>query len=566
VLVYDEWGLTYLFQKLREGDLLLSVLWSGNHEHRMVFPKLFFCLVAVTTRWDPRLVMYASVVVMTIAWTAFICCFTSRFRYSGIQPIIAIGLSSLMFFSLCQEENWLWAFQSAFFLILACQVLALAILTTDKFSLSTQIVSCLVLCIIASFSAAQGLFSWIALLPSILAASNRRKRGWLIVGCWLVTAILVWVIYLRELDLSNAGGLRVLLAHPFPVLRFSLVLIANPFIGAVPLQTRFIVGCIIGTVILSLTGFAMVGLVRRLGWTAAAPLLSLALIRMIPLAALSTGRLHEGTWIYQASRYMTPGIPTTIATVLALCMLSAGASGNSPEADRNSKSPFKVLDPKKINHIFFSLCVLLFLGFLWNLSSSSHQALTESERRKIADEFNLFSDCLHEKIDGSLDQTPESKTFGISLKGLNSKSGMRQLAAGGYRRLVQNPVFAASPSDVVGKIDDPDQSVDASHASETVDLSGSCKIRSKDQFSPFVFATVPGSPEIIGAEYLPALKRPHIDEEIAWELSVPRSLCSAGNQGISLDGWVYDRTKKTFCSIGRKTFPRPTNVASAGRF
>jgi len=554
-VVYDEWGLTYLFQKLRDGDLLLSVIWSGNHEHRMVFPRLFFCLAAVATRWDPRVVMYASVLVMLIAWTAFVWSFTNRLRDFGSQSVAAIGLTSLLFFSLCQEQNWLWAFQFEFFLILACQVLALAILMTDTFSLSTRIASAAVLCLIASFSSAQGLFSWIALLPLIFAATSRRKTGWLIVGGWLLTALLVWIIYLNGLDLSHSGGLRVLLAQPFLVLRFALVLMANPFIGHVPLQTRFIVACIVGPVILSLMGFALLSLVRRLGWRAAAPLLSLALIGLMPVAALSTGRLHDGAWVYESSRYTTAGIPATIATVLALCLLQAGASAMSSKAERNSNLPFKALASQKTNYFFVFLCVLLLLGYLWNLSGSIHEAVTESARRKVADEFNLFSDCLHEKIDGSLDPTPESKTFGISLKGLNSKSGMRQLAAGGYRRLVQNPVFAAIPSDVVGKIDDPDQSVDASHASETVDLSGSCKIRSKDQFSPFVFATVPGSSKIIGAEYVPALKRPHLDEEIRWDMSVSRSLCGTEHEDISIDAWTYDRTKKTFCSIGRKTLP-----------
>ena len=554
VLVYDEWGLSYLFQKLREGDLLLSVIWSGNHEHRLVFPRLFFCLVAAATHWDPRVVMHTSVVVMVIAWTAFVWSFTNRFRYFGPRSVLAIGLSSLIFFSLCQEENWLWAFQFAFFLILGCQVLALAILMADKLSLATQITAAAVLCLVASFSSAQGLFSWIALLPSVLAATSRRKVGWLVVGGWLLIAILVWIIYMKGLDLSDSGGLRVLLAEPLPVLRFALVLMTNPFIGDVPLQARFILGCIVGAVILSLTGFSLIGSVRRLGWRATAPLLSLALIGLTPLAALSTGRLHDGPWVYQASRYTTPGIPTTIATVLALCVLSAGASSKSAEAERNSKASFKVWDPKITKYIFVFLCGLLSLGFLWNLPSSIHRAVTESERRNVADEFNLFSDCLHEKIDGSLNPTPESKHFGIKLIGLNTKSGMRQLAAGGYRRLVQDPLFAASPSDVVGKIDDPDQSADASVDPESVDLSGFCKIRSKDRFSPFVFATVPGSSKIIGAEYLTALKRPHLDEEIRWDMSVSRSLCGAEHENISLDVWIYDRTKNAFCSIGSKTF------------
>lgn len=554
VLVYDEWGLPYLFQKLRDGDLLLSVVWSGNHEHRLVFPRLFFCLVAFTTRWDPRVVMYASVVVMIVAWIVFIWVLTHVFRFSGIQSVLAIGLSSLMFFSSCQEENWLWAFQFAFFLILACQVLALAILMTENLSLSTRIVAAVVLCLIASFSSAQGLFSWIALLPSVLAACSRRKLGWLIVGGWVFSAILVWIIYLKGLDLSHSGGLRVLIAHPFPVLRFAFVLLANPFIGDVPLQTRFVVACIVGPMILSVMAFALLGLTRKVGWAAAAPLLSLVLIGLIPVAALSTGRLDHGTWIFQSSRYTTAGIPAIVATVLALYVLQAGRSSTSSRAEKNSKFSFKPWSPTTTKYIFFSFCILLSLGWLWNLPSSIRQAVTESERRKIADEFNLFSDCLDEKIDGSLDPTPESKKFGISLLGLNSKGGMRQLAAGGYRRLVQDPVFADNPSDVVGEIGDPDLSKDASHA-DTVYLAGSCKIRSKDLFSPFVFATVPGSSKIIGAEYLSALKRPHIDQGIEWKLSVSRSLCNTGDPSISLNAWVFDRTKKTFCLIGRKTLP-----------
>jgi len=500
--------------------------------------------------------MYASVVVMTIAWTAFVWSFTIRFRSSGIQSILAVGLSSLLFFSLCQQENWLWAFQSAFFLIVACQVLALAILMTDKLSLSTRIVSAVVLCLIASFSSAQGLLSWIALLPSILAASNRRKLGWLILGGWLLAATLVWIIYLKGLDLSHSGGLRVFLAKPFAVLQFAFVLIANPFIGDVPLQTRTILACIVGPGILSLMCFGLVGLVRRLGWTAAAPLLSLTLIGLIPWGVLSTGRLDEGAWIYISSRYTTPGISATIATVLALCILQAGvASGTSSETARKSKPSFKLWAPRTTNYLFVCFCVVLFAGYLWNLPISVKRAASESERRKIADEFNLFSDCLHERISGDLDPTLESRQFGIKLTGLNNKGGMRQLAAGGYRLLLEDPVFASSPNDVAGKIDDPDQSPDASDDSKTVDLSGSCKIRSNDRFSPFVFATVPGSSKIIGAQYLPALKRPHIDEEISWELSVSRSLCSVQDQDISLDTWVYDRTKKAFCLVGSKTLP-----------
>ena len=555
VLVYDEWGLTYLFQKLSDGDLNLPLIWSGNHEHRLVFPRLLFCLVAAATRWDPRVVMDTSVAVTVVAWTAFVWNFTNRFRYSGAPSILTIGLSSLIFFSLSQEENWLWAFQFPFFLIVACQVLALAIVMNGRLSLSTRMVSAAVLCSIASFSSAQGLFSWIALLPVILAVCTRRRSGWLAVVGWLSITTIVWIIYLNGLDLSQSGGLRVLLAQPLPVLRLGLVLLANPFIGDVPLQSRFVVAYIVGSVIVLSTIVVFLTLVRKLGWRGASPLLSLSLIGLLPWAALSTGRLRDVAWIFDVSRYTTPVIPITIALILGFWVLQDNNPLAASDGQRNATVSSRLLAPATAKWLFIFVSVLFFLGYLWNLPYSIHRAAAESERRQIADRFNTFSEYLHEKIEGNLDPTPESESFGIRLLGLNSKSGMRQLAVGGYRSLVQNALFLEDPADAVGQIDDANQSGGTSAPAAGVSLSGSCKIFSKDRFEPFVLATNRNDSRIIGAEYVPALRRPRLSQKVPWKLVVSRSLCTTQGESITLDTWVYDRTKNTFYLIGQKTLP-----------
>jgi hypothetical protein len=245
-LILDEWGLTYFFQKVREGELLLNVVWSGNHEHRLVFPRLFFGLVAVLTRWDPRVVMYCSVVVLLIGWLAFLVSFIRYFGLNGRWSILIFFLCSLVLFGPSQQENWLWAFQFAFFLILACELVAIAILMNERVGLATRLVVVVSLCIVASFSSAHGLFSWAVLFPLLLAVSVRTRFGWLIVLGWLLLAIGVWAIYLHGLDLPGNGGLKSFLARPWSTVRFGLELVGNPFVGAAPSQTRAVLTRIVG--------------------------------------------------------------------------------------------------------------------------------------------------------------------------------------------------------------------------------------------------------------------------------------------------------------------------------
>jgi hypothetical protein len=555
VLVLDEWGLPYFFHKLKDGELVLNILWSGNHEHRLVFPRLLFGLVAVATRWDPRVVMYDSVALVAISWAAFLFGFSKRFSLEGKRSIPVIGLCSLILFGPAQYENWLWAFQFPFFLILSCQLLGTALLMDQTQQVTTRFIWAAALSLIASFSSAHGLFSWVAFFPLILTVPGRTNRLRYAM-IWLMLAATAWVVYLKDLDLSNSGGLKVLLFHPIKVVMFGLLLMGNPFIGTVSGGIKIILAPFLGLVILIFAVAGPVLLCRRAGWQSAAPFFTLLLMGLLPCAALSLGRLEdENATIALGSKYVTPVLPILLTAILAFYGLQAEEKqAGSGRGGDHTGSRFTF--PRITGRLLDALCVLLLIGYLWNIPRSIGLAASESQRRKIADQFNMFSECLDQRIDGSLSPTPESQLFGINLWGLNNKSGMRELAAGGYRALVRDPVFLEDPENVNGTIAEVRQSPRQAAGVTALEVTGVCKLHSADQIAPFIFITNSGESKIIGASYIDHPNR-GATKEFLWNVVVPKSLCRDEDHKQDLSSWVYDRVKAAFCLVGRRNFPDP---------
>src|SRR5207249_12215962 len=103
-----------------------------------------------------------------------------------------------LFFSLAQYENTLWAFQFAWFLIVACICCVLVLLTPPELRLWHLLVS-VALGIVASYSSLAGLTIWqaglIALLRTEIPLSFR-------VACLAVGGI-VTAIYLYGMEFAS---------------------------------------------------------------------------------------------------------------------------------------------------------------------------------------------------------------------------------------------------------------------------------------------------------------------------------------------------------------------------
>lgn len=88
-----------------------------------------------------------------------------------------LELTSLLLFSLVQVNNWLWGYALMYFLVNALMVAAATLLYACLTAYSrAKLVGALGLCGVASFSMAQGTFTWFAVLPSIALLAIRSGR------------------------------------------------------------------------------------------------------------------------------------------------------------------------------------------------------------------------------------------------------------------------------------------------------------------------------------------------------------------------------------------------------
>ena len=102
-----------------------------------------------------------------------------RMLHSQAHPILwalTVGVSATALFSLVQIENWLWAFQFAFFFIQFAVVVSLIMLCRSSISLWFRLLIVTVLGVAASFSSAQGLLIWPVLILSLCLTNDPSQK------------------------------------------------------------------------------------------------------------------------------------------------------------------------------------------------------------------------------------------------------------------------------------------------------------------------------------------------------------------------------------------------------
>src|SRR5262249_36095816 len=172
----DEWWYSGLVRSVKSGEATFATFWSPNNEHRMLLPKVEFSSLAVLTHWNSKIIMLVAWVVMALA-AAFLF---SEFKtiYSKSHPILWavstwLGVATLL--SLVQHENWLWAFQFAFFFIQLAALLSIFAISHSERALPQRLVVAIGFAVAASYSSAQGLLIWPALVVSFALTKDSRQ-------------------------------------------------------------------------------------------------------------------------------------------------------------------------------------------------------------------------------------------------------------------------------------------------------------------------------------------------------------------------------------------------------
>ncbi|TMF65156.1 MAG: hypothetical protein E6I17_13280, partial [Chloroflexi bacterium] len=134
---WDEWNWVELMRRSSGGTLTLGDLWAQHNENRMLFPNMIALALGNITGVSDIAFMYLGAILLVAGVLLLIVgCRRDLLKYP-----LAYLPAIFLFFSLAQYENTLWAFQFAWFLIVACICGALVLLTPPQLRLWHLLVS-----------------------------------------------------------------------------------------------------------------------------------------------------------------------------------------------------------------------------------------------------------------------------------------------------------------------------------------------------------------------------------------------------------------------------------------
>jgi hypothetical protein len=168
VPLWDEWepDIAGIFEKHAAGHLRLHDLLAQHNETRLFFPRLLFLLLGGITHWNVR---YEMVTTLLLALLILLMVYRMEESAFGVRPrlrLVAILLSSLLIFSPAMYEAWLWGMEISCFVPLGCLLGGLLIART-ALPRGIQLLSCIMLATIATYSFGNGFLVWIILTPAL---------------------------------------------------------------------------------------------------------------------------------------------------------------------------------------------------------------------------------------------------------------------------------------------------------------------------------------------------------------------------------------------------------------
>ena len=435
VPIDDEWRLANLFEKIAAGNINFNDFWALHSNHRIVFPKIIIAVLDFASQWNINYQLCLSIGLAVIT-------FIAMYSLSSMQVEktkddlwhLANILTCILLCSLVQYENWLWGFQLAWFLVNLCFVAAVYVLSSDrKLLLSLRISIAAGFCFIASFSLAQGLLSWLAAIPAVVAVEGNvaQKRKRLIV--WMLLFVATCGIYSIDYHASRKTSIILLLNKPLVVIDYFLSLLGSPIVRSP------VISPIVGLVILASFLFFVFHFGRKISeHREALPWLSIGLFSVLSALFITAGRAEFGAiQAIESSRYTSNSILLLIALVQLGQLFARGKSATN----RNYKLVYRMLAGTLIGIIIVN----------------SGQAIAQSRSALVYKQG--AQDCLqlinYLEPSDFFNDSPESCLRVLSKKTWLVREGALILDKIGWRKFAKNVVFISNPEKVYGYLDQP---------------------------------------------------------------------------------------------------------------
>ncbi len=185
----DEIDWAPLIVSLHKGSISFGPLWAQHNDHRILFGKLIALGLASLGGWSQLRECLASLAIAVVGQLFLLLLL--RATIGGKSALVVFAIESLLLFSLGQTENWLWGFQTVWFLINTC-LFALLFFLQQRRRPAAAFALAITAAYIASFSSLFGLNVWPAGAVALALASPLNRRSLLL---WVGSAVLAVCVY-----------------------------------------------------------------------------------------------------------------------------------------------------------------------------------------------------------------------------------------------------------------------------------------------------------------------------------------------------------------------------------
>lgn len=321
--IMDEWELVKFRLEAINDSVSFSDVFALHNEHRIASLRMIsLALGQLSAGWNSTLLIAINVIIVILtswvlfwlAWRQFSTFNEARFSSPELHLFgITTVVTSFLFFSPSQYENWLSGFQIPWFLINLI-LIAVALLLYEFFKAQQPLyfVSAIGLCVVASFSSAHGLFIWLACLPMFSTRGLKRSTRLSWAGVWMGATAITGITYMAGYSKpANHPSTSLVLERPGAAIDFFLNLLGNAF------GRGGTANFILGLVILLAFGCLVLFCYKQQPktWNDALVWFSIGLFPIIFAATTTAGRLGLGAGAALPSRY------ATVTLLLPICLV-----------------------------------------------------------------------------------------------------------------------------------------------------------------------------------------------------------------------------------------------------
>ena len=366
VIVWDQWELVPLIEKLSAGTLTFGDIFAQHNEHRLLFPKIIMLGLAYMTHYNTIAEMYFSWILAVVTLTIIFKMYVQDFGKSTIAMIKFIPIAWIMF-SFRQYENILWGWNIQIYLCVLGFVASIYLLEKAN-KISYSFIFAIFSGIISTFSFINGLLIWPVGFVYIFLSKGTNVKPFTIM--WSIIGVLVWIIYFNNWTKPpNHPPLLFGIDHFATSITYLIVNIGSPL--AFELSHAFGSGLII---IISLLIFFIICLNDRFTINnnrfiiENAKWISFILFSVLSSAALMVGRSGFGVEQALQSRYVALTSLGIIGVYLIITNLNARF--------RNRKI-------KERNMLYIIILGVIFLGIVVGYTEGIKEGKNLFESREL---------------------------------------------------------------------------------------------------------------------------------------------------------------------------------------